>query len=134
MTTPISSSTSSSVPLGDVAPAPSTSGASLLQPNTFLSLLVAELRYQDPMNPTNSSSFMSQIAQLSQVEQLQSLASSSNIGSAASLIGKTVTGTDANGNIITGAVTGVTNGASGPTLNVGTNVIDMSRVTQIGTA
>lgn len=134
MTTPINSSTSPPVSLGNVAPAPSTSGASLLQPNTFLSLLVAELRYQDPMNPTNSSSFMSQIAQLSQVEQLQSLASSSNIGSAASLIGKTVTGTDANGNIISGVVTGVTNGSSGPTLNVGSNVIDMSRVTQIGKA
>ncbi len=131
MTMPISPLDSSNTPIGG-ANASSLSGSSLLQPNTFLSLLVAELRYQDPMNPTDSASFMSQLAQLSQVEQLQSLASSSTIGSAASLIGKTVTGTDSNGSVITGQVTGVTNSSSGVTLDLGTDVVDLSAVTQIG--
>ncbi len=131
MTMPISPLDSSNTPIGS-ANSSSLSGSSLLQPNTFLSLLVAELRYQDPMNPTDSASFMSQLAQLSQVEQLQSLASSSTIGSAASLIGKTITGTDSNGSVITGQVTGVTHSSSGVALDLGTDVIDLSAVTQIG--
>ena len=137
MTMPASPTGNSNIPIGDTSSsvgANATGTASLLQPNTFLSLLVAELKYQDPMNPTNSANFMSQLAQLSQVEQLQTVASSSKIGAAASLIGKSVTGLDTNGSVITGTVTGVTNGANGPTLDVGGNVIDLSSVTQIGTA
>ncbi|HUZ42006.1 MAG TPA: flagellar hook capping FlgD N-terminal domain-containing protein [Acidimicrobiales bacterium] len=135
MTMSTSSTSSSTIPVGDITPTTSTTGtASLLQANTFLSLLVSELKYQDPMSPTDSASFMSQLAQLSQVEQLQTVASSSKIAAAASLIGKSVTGVDMNGNVITGTVTGVTNGSSGPTLDVGSNVIDLSAVTQIGIA
>jgi flagellar basal-body rod modification protein FlgD len=135
MTMSASPTSSSAVPLGNSSPssAANKSGtASLLDPNTFLSLLVAELKYQDPMDPTNSANFMSQLAQLSQVEQLQTVASSSKIGAAASLIGQSVTGVDASGKVITGTVTGVTNGASGPTLDVGGNLMGLSSVTQIG--
>lgn len=123
----------STIPIGDTSTSGSTGTASLLQANTFLSLLVAELRYQDPMSPTNSANFMSQLAQLSQVEQLQTVASASKIGAAAALIGRSVTGVDASGTVITGTVTGVTNGSNGPSLDVGGNVIAMSSITQIGT-
>jgi flagellar basal-body rod modification protein FlgD len=130
-TSPINSST---VPIGNTAALSNTTGtASLLDPNTFLRLLVAELRYQNPMDPTSSANFMSQLAQLSQVQQLQTVALSSKISAAASLIGQSVTGIDTNGNVISGTVTGVTNGANGPTLNVGGNVIPLHAVTQIGT-
>lgn len=37
--------------------------------DTFLTLLVAQLKYQDPMNPTDSTQFTGQLAQFSQVEQ-----------------------------------------------------------------
>ena len=106
--------------------------AGLLDPTTFLSLLVDELKYQNPLNPTSSSDFMSQIAQLSQVEQLQSVSSASQMGEAAGLIGKTVTADDASGTTITGAVTGVTNGTSGPLLDVGSTTVALSDVQQIG--
>jgi len=136
MTMSASPINSSTVPIGNTA-ASSTGNAagtgSLLDPNTFLSLLVAELRYQDPMDPTNSANFMSQLAQLSQVQQLQTVALSSRIGAAASLIGRPVTGIAANGSVISGTVTGVTNGSSGPMLNVGGNLMNLSNVTQIGT-
>lgn len=135
MTTSASPVNSSLVPIGNTsASAGNKTGTDgLLDPNTFLSLLVAELRYQDPMDPTNSANFMSQLAQLSQVEQLQTVASSSKIGAAASLIGQPVTGIDTSGNVISGTVTGVTNGSSGPTLDVGGKIISLSSVTQIGT-
>ncbi len=53
---------------------------------------------------------MNQIAELSQVEQLQTVSSSSEISEAAGLIGQSVTGNDTSGTLITGTVTGVTNG------------------------
>jgi len=106
--------------------------AGLLDPTTFLSLLVDELKYQNPLDPTSSSDFMSQIAQLSQVEQLQSVSSASQMGEAAGLIGKTVTANDPSGTPISGVVTGVTNGTSGPLLDVGNTSVALSDVEQIG--
>jgi flagellar basal-body rod modification protein FlgD len=136
MTTPITPAASATVPVGDTASSTAdVSGtASLLQPNTFLSLLVDELKYQNPLDPTNSADFMNQIAELSQVEQLQTVSSSSEISEAAGLIGQSVTGNDTSGNLITGKVTGVTNGTNGPTLDVNSDSIDLSAVTQIGAA
>lgn len=105
---------------------------SLLQPNTFLTLLVDEMKYQDPLNPTSSSSFMAQLAQLSQVEQLSSVSSSLEISQAAALIGKSVTGYDTSGKTVTGTVTGVTTGTNGPVLDVGGSSVQLSSVTKIG--
>jgi len=104
--------------------------ASLLDPSTFLSLLVDELKYQNPLDPTSSSDFMSQIAELSQVEQLQAVSSSSQIGEASGLIGKTITATN-DGSELTGIVTGVTNSTSGPLLDVGGTSVGLSDVEQI---
>jgi flagellar basal-body rod modification protein FlgD len=38
--------------------------------NTFLQLIVAQLKNQDPLNPADSVQFLSQLAQFSQLEQL----------------------------------------------------------------
>ena len=136
MTMPVESSDSSTIPIGDTSTstAQETGTASLLQPNTFLDLLVDELKYQNPLDPTNSSDFMNQIAELSQVEQLQTVSSSSEISEAAGLIGQSVTGTDTSGTLITGTVTGVTNGSNGPTLDIDGDAMDLSAVEQIGAA
>jgi len=40
-----------------------------LNKNTFLQLLVAQLKYQDPMNPTDGVQFLTQLTQFSQLEQ-----------------------------------------------------------------
>jgi flagellar basal-body rod modification protein FlgD len=106
--------------------------AGLLDPSTFLNLLVDELKYQNPLDPTSSSDFMSQIAQLSQVEQLQTVSSASQMGEAAGLIGQTVTADDDTGSTISGVVTGVTNGTAGPLLDVGSATVALSDVEQIG--
>ncbi len=95
-------------------------------------MLVDEIKYQDPLNPTSSSSFMDQLAQLSQVEQLNNVSSSMQIGEAASLIGKTVTGTDASGSSVSGTVTDVKSGENGPTLDVGGVYVGLSSVAKIG--
>lgn len=36
----------------------------------FLQLLVAQIQYQDPTNPTDSTAFVTQLAQFSSLEQL----------------------------------------------------------------
>jgi len=42
----------------------------LANENTFLQLLVAQIKNQDPLQPADSIQFLSQLAQFSQLEQL----------------------------------------------------------------
>lgn len=69
--------------------------------DAFLSLLVTQLRNQDPTEPTDNAQLMAQLASFSSVEQqvqindkLETLISSNVLGDASSLIGKTVTSFD----------------------------------------
>src|ERR1041384_7653884 len=62
--------------------------------NTFMELLITQLKNQDPMNPQDSSQFVSQLAQFSSLEQMTQL--NKNISSVletsvTNLIGRTVT-------------------------------------------
>jgi len=52
------------------APAATPSIDGLATENTFLQLLVAQTKNQDPTNPTDSVQFLTQLAQFSQLEQL----------------------------------------------------------------
>jgi flagellar basal-body rod modification protein FlgD len=46
--------------------------------NQFLQLLVAQIQYQDPTNPTDSTAFVTQLAQFSSLEQLIAIHSDLN--------------------------------------------------------
>ncbi|MCI5639975.1 MAG: flagellar hook capping protein, partial [Lachnospiraceae bacterium] len=39
----------------------------------FLQLLVAQMKYQDPLEPTDNTEYVSQLAQFSELEQMQNL-------------------------------------------------------------
>src|SRR5687768_18373662 len=74
--------------------------------DTFLKLLVAQMRYQDPANPVDSSQMMSQTATFTQVEKLEQLVTQNasmlvlqESASAGSLVGRTATYTDSTGEI-----------------------------------
>lgn len=58
--------------------------------DTFLQLLVAQMKYQDPLEPTSNTEYISQYAQFSQVEQIQNMAASSDLARATSLVGQEV--------------------------------------------
>ncbi|MBC9880743.1 flagellar hook assembly protein FlgD [Bradyrhizobium sp. INPA01-394B] len=114
-------------------PSSSTSGTSStgVDYNTFLQLLIAEMKNQDPTNPMDTSQYMSQFAQLSTVEQamqtntkLDSLLSSQSLSQADGLIGKTVSFTDSTGATFTGKVASISINSSGSvaTLQDGTKV------------
>lgn len=58
--------------------------------DAFLQLLVAQMRYQDPLEPTSNTEYISQYAQFSQVEQMQNMAGTMELQRAASLVGQEV--------------------------------------------
>ena len=82
--------------------------------NTFLQLLVAEMKNQDPTSPMDTSEYMSQFAQLSAVEQamqtnakLDTLLSSSALAQAESLVGRTAAFTSSDGEDVKGKIMSV---------------------------
>lgn len=66
------------------------SSSSGMDKDAFLQLLVAQMKYQDPLEPTSNTEFISQYAQFSQVEQLQNMAGSMDLQRASSLVGQHV--------------------------------------------
>lgn len=81
---------------------------STLGKDDFLQLLVAQMKYQDPMEPTSNTEYIAQYAQFSQVEQIQNMSQSMDLSRASGMVGQTVevTTTDENGveNTIMGKV------------------------------
>ena len=74
----------------------------------FLQLLVAQMQYQDPLEPTSNTEYISQYAQFSQVEQMQNMAATSELARATSLVGQEVyvktVGSDGDPNYVYGKV------------------------------
>ncbi|MBQ6695891.1 MAG: flagellar hook capping protein [Lachnospiraceae bacterium] len=58
--------------------------------DAFLQLLVAQMKYQDPLQPTSNTEYISQYAQFSQVEQMQNMAASVELQRASQLVGENV--------------------------------------------
>lgn len=58
--------------------------------DTFLQLLVAQMKYQDPLEPTSNTEYISQYATFSQVEQMQNMAGTMELSRASQLVGQEV--------------------------------------------
>lgn len=66
-----------------------TSGSELGK-EAFLQLLVTQLQYQDPLDPTDNSQMVAQLAQFSALEEMQNVVSAVTNSQAMSLVGKNV--------------------------------------------
>ena len=80
----------------------------------FIQMMVTQLENQDPLNPTDSQALLAQESSIGQLEAatdtqttMQSLTLQTQIGSASSLIGRSVTGIDGNNNSVNGTVSSV---------------------------
>lgn len=58
--------------------------------DAFLQILVAQMKYQDPLEPTSNTEYISQYAQFSQVEQMSNMATNMDLQRAGSLVGEEV--------------------------------------------
>lgn len=73
---------------------------STVDKDQFLQLLVAQMKYQDPLEPTSNTEYISQYATFSELEQMQNMSASLELARASSLVGQTVVMkvTDSTGN------------------------------------
>lgn len=65
-------------------------GGNTLDKDAFLQLLVAQMKYQDPLEPTSNTEYISQYATFSELEQMQNMSASMDLFRASSLVGETV--------------------------------------------
>ncbi len=63
---------------------------SSLDKEAFLQLLVAQMKYQDPLEPTSNTEYISQLATFSTLEEMQNLNSTMQADQAGGLVGRTV--------------------------------------------
>ena len=109
--------------------------------DAFLKLLVAQLKYQDPLNPTEGAEFMAQTAQFTMVEKLQELSAqnaellaSQRTITGSSLIGRTVTYAGPDGLDVSGVVDRVRLTIDGPVLRVGDADVPLGSVKEVASA
>jgi flagellar basal-body rod modification protein FlgD len=112
--------------------ATATPGGLNISQQDFLSILVTQLQYQDPMQPMDDQAFLGQLAQFSALEvatqestQLDNLLTFNGMNQAIALLGKTVTVTESTGSDATatsqsGSVSAVDFSTGTPLLTVKT--------------
>ncbi len=111
------------------------SSGQFVSENTFLTLLITQLKNQDPMNPQDSSQFVAQLASFSSLEQMTAMNTSMNNvldNSATSLIGQNVTLLNSSGNLVQGTVTGIVYFANTPAVQVNGVNYPLSDIQNVG--
>ncbi|ADY55412.1 flagellar hook capping protein [Syntrophobotulus glycolicus DSM 8271] len=103
-----------------------------LDKEDFLNLLVTQLKYQDPLNPSDSTEYVSQLAQFSLLEQMTNMNTSLEALEALTMTGKyitaSVTGSSGETTTVEGTVDSVTMSNGEAALVVGGKSIELSDV------
>ena len=120
------------------APTPRTSE---LDKDSFMKLLVAQLKYQDPLSPADPQQFMAQTAQFTSLEKLEEIAKQTAdqtwamaLSTASGLVGKQVTFLRTDGTTGTGVATSALTEPDGIVLNVGDEQVPLGAITLIAPA
>ena len=129
-------------PLASKTPAPSpvpttlttdgfTNPNSALNQTDFLKLLVAQIQYQDPMNPQSNTDMAAQLAQFTSLQQATQSSSSLAMMQANSLVGSTVTVQVDSQTTASGVVSGVVINSGTPQITVGGTNYSLSQVISV---
>ena len=105
--------------------------------DAFLKLLVAQLKYQNPLSPMDGTQFISQTAQLTMTEKLEELSKLSeatvldaNRRTASELVGKTIS-YDNGTNVVDGVVTSARMNGGNPILMIGRTEVPLGSVLEV---
>ncbi len=111
------------------------SSSSNVDKDQFMTLLVAQMKYQDPLEPTSNTEYISQYATFSELEQMQNMAKSLELTRASELVGKlvTVNPTEDNGlkEPLQGQVDSVTYSANKAYISVNGRIFSASDVSEV---
>lgn len=110
------------------------STSELVNSETFLSLLVAEMTNQDPLEPTSNTEFITQMAQFTQLTYAQDSSTYAKANYASSLVGKTVTASMMDGGELvtkTGVVEKVVKNGDDYTVYIDGKGFDISKISSV---
>ncbi|OPG15674.1 flagellar hook capping FlgD N-terminal domain-containing protein [Ferroacidibacillus organovorans] len=124
---------------GTVAP-----GGALNQ-NSFLQLLATQLQYQNPLQPTSNTQFIAQLAQFSSLEQMTNVAtgetqlqsglatinSNTQLATAFSIMGDTVSVQTGSGTTVSGIVTSVNTQSGAIMVTVGSQSYPLQTIVSV---
>ncbi len=114
----------------------SDSTAEMVNSETFLNLLVAEMTNQDPLEPTSNTEFVTQMAQFTSLQYAQDSSKYAQANYASSLVGKTVTAAKMEGSEMikeTGVVESVLKNGDSYTVTVNGKTFDIKKITSVET-
>ena len=137
-TTPINSTATPIAEMMGAKTAKTKDPSGELGSDAFLKLLVAQLKYQDPLNPADGAEFLAQTAQFTMVEKLttmvtqgEEVARSQQETQAAQLVGKQVTYVSSTGAKSEGIVDSTSFSDDGQTLMIDGKSVKLSAVTGV---
>ncbi len=96
--------------------------------DAFLQLLVTQMQYQDPLNPSADTDYIAQLATFSQLEQLQNLGSAATNSQAYGLVGKTVVVKTDESKFVTGKVDYVYTAGTSTKLSINGTLYSSSQI------
>ncbi|MDE6726629.1 MAG: hypothetical protein K2J80_01670 [Oscillospiraceae bacterium] len=106
----------------------------LVNSETFLNLMVAEMTNQDPLEPTSNTEFITQLASFSQLSYMKDSSKYALANYASSLVGKVVTATKPDGKnqlTKTGVVESVSKNGDTYNIVIDGEMFDISKVTKV---
>lgn len=106
--------------------------------DTFMKLLLTQLKYQDPLSPMEDREFITQMAQFSTLSEMQKLNKSvtemvaaQTLANATVLIGKTISGLSSSGDTVTGVAQAAIMREGKVYLRVGSSELEVATVREV---
>ncbi|WP_241979354.1 MULTISPECIES: flagellar hook assembly protein FlgD [Cryobacterium] len=125
-------------PAGMYSTTPVRAPKQTLDSEAFMSLLVTQLRNQDPSSPMDTNQMISQTTQLAMMEKLAALSTTADENfslqmrvAAAALVGQNVTFTQADGTVGTGTALSVSYAGAVPQVSIDGTLVALDLVTGV---